>query len=230
MIGIIGAMDMEVNGLKERMQNTEVETIGTIDFYKGTIQGIPCVVARSGVGKVNAAICAQIMALVYRPKAIINTGVAGGIGKGVSVGDVVVSRGLVQHDMDTSAVGDPKGFISGMNLITIPATEKLVNLVVEKAKHTYQGAVHIGIIATGDQFIGQSDKLKEISNQFQAIACEMEGGSIAQVCYMNGHCFVVIRAISDNADEAANISFEQFAAMAAEKSIQLLCEVLPALV
>ena len=221
MIGIIGAMDMEVNGLKERMQNTEVETIGTIDFYKGTIQGIPCVVARSGVGKVNAAICAQIMALVYRPKAIINTGV---------VGDVVVSRGLVQHDMDTSAVGDPKGFISGMNLITIPATEKLVNLVVEKAKHTYQGAVHIGIIATGDQFIGQSDKLKEISNQFQAIACEMEGGSIAQVCYMNGIDFVVIRAISDNADEAANISFEQFAAMAAEKSIQLLCEVLPALV
>ena len=211
MIGIIGAMDMEVNGLKERMQNTEVETIGTIDFYKGTIQGIPCVV-------------------VYRPKAIINTGVAGGIGKGVSVGDVVVSRGLVQHDMDTSAVGDPKGFISGINLITIPATEKLVNLVVEKAKHTYQGAVHIGIIATGDQFIGQSDKLKEISNQFQAIACEMEGGSIAQVCYMNGIDFVVIRAISDNADEAANISFEQFAAMAAEKSIQLLCEVLPALV
>ena len=160
MIGIIGAMDMEVNGLKERMQNAEVETIGTIDFYKGTIQGVPCVVARSGVGKVNAAICAQIMALMYRPKAIINTGVAGGIGKGVSVGDVVVSRGLVQHDMDTSAVGDPKGFISGINLITIPATEKLVNLVVEKAKHTYQGAVHIGIIATGDQFIGQSDKLK----------------------------------------------------------------------
>jgi len=229
MIGIIGAMDMEVNGLKERMQNAEVETIGTIDFYKGTIQGVPCVVARSGVGKVNAAICAQIMALVYRPKAIINTGVAGGIGKGVSVGDVVVSRGLVQHDMDTSAVGDPKGFISGINLITIPATEKLVNLVVEKAKHTYQGAVHIGIIATGDQFIGQSDKLKEISNQFQAIACEMEGGSIAQVCYMNGIDFV-IRAISDNADEAANISFEQFAAMAAEKSIQLLCEVLPVLI
>ena len=223
MIGIIGAMDMEVNGLKERMQNAEVETIGTIDFYKGTIQGVPCVVARSGVGKVNAAICAQIMALVYRPKAIINTGVAGGIGKGVSVGDVVVSRGLVQHDMDTSAVGDPKGFISGINLITIPATEKLVNLVVEKAKHTYQGAVHIGIIATGDQFIGQSD-------QFQAIACEMEGGSIAQVCYMNGIDFVVIRAISDNADEAANISFEQFAAMAAEKSIQLLCEVLPVLI
>ena len=101
---------------------------------------------------------------------------------------------------------------------------------MEKAKHTYQGAVHIGIIATGDQFIGQSDKLKEISNQFQAIACEMEGGSIAQVCYMNGIDFVVIRAISDNADEVANISFEQFAAMAAEKSIQLLCEVLPALV
>lgn len=137
MIGIIGAMDMEVNGLKERMLNTQVETIGTIDFYKGTIQGVPCVVARSGVGKVNAAICAQIMALVYHPKAIINTGVAGGIGKGVAVGDVVVSRGLVQHDMDTSAVGDPKGFVSGINLITIPATEKLVNLVVEKAKHMY---------------------------------------------------------------------------------------------
>ena len=230
MIGIIGAMDMEVNGLKQCMEDATVETIAKIEFYKGTIKGVPCVVARSGVGKVNAAICAQIMALTYHPKAIINTGVAGGIGKGVSVGDVVVSRGLVQHDMDTSAVGDPKGFISGINLITIPATEKLVNLIVEKAKHTYDGAVHIGIIATGDQFIGQSDKLKEISEEFQAIACEMEGASIAQTCYMNDIDFVVIRAISDNADEQANVSFEQFAATAAEKSISLLCEVLPVLV
>lgn len=229
MIGIIGAMDIEVDGIKACMEHVEVEIISQIEFYKGFMKGVPCVVARSGVGKVNAAICAQIMAIKYHPTAIINTGVAGGIGKGVSVGDVVISNGLVQHDMDTSDLGDPKGFISGINIITIPANEKLVNLVVEKAKHTYDGAVHIGIIATGDQFIGRSEKLKEIADQFKAIACEMEGGSIAQVCYINGIDFVVIRAISDNADENANVSFEQFAAMAAEKSTNLLCEVLPAL-
>lgn len=230
MIGIIGAMEIEINGLKACMENIEVDTISQIEFNKGTIKGVPCVVARSGVGKVNAAMCAQIMAMKYKPEAIINTGVAGGIGQGVSVGDVVISNGLVQHDMDTSDLGDPKGFISGIDIVTIPATERLVNQVVEKAKHTYNGTVHIGVIATGDQFIGRSEKLKQISNQFKAIACEMEGGSIAQVCFINGIDFVVIRAISDNADEEANVSFEQFATMAAEKSTNLLCEVLPALV
>ena len=229
MIGLIGAMEIEVNGLKERMQNTETETVAGICFYKGTIQGVPCVVARSGVGKVNAAVCAQIMILLYRTTVIINTGVAGGIGKGVSVGDVVISSGLVQHDMDTSAVGDPKGFISGIDLITIPAVERLVHLTAEAAKDTYPSKVHTGIIATGDQFIGCSAQLKTIAEQFQAIACEMEGGSIAQVCHMSGVDFVVIRAISDNADEEAGISFERFAAEAAERSVRLLCEILPKL-
>lgn len=229
MIGIIGAMDIEINGLKACMEQIEIETVSQIAFCKGTVKGVPCVIARSGVGKVNAAICAQIMAMKYEPKAIINTGVAGGIGQGVCVGDVVISSGLVQHDMDTSALGDPKGFISGIDLVTIPASKKMMNLVAEKAKHTYDGAVHIGVIATGDQFIGGSEQLREIAHGFQAIACEMEGASIAQVCYINQIDFVAIRAISDNADEKANVSFEQFAAKAAEKSTQLLCQVLPEL-
>ncbi len=229
MIGIIGAMEMEVNGLKACMEQVEIETVSQITFYKGNIEGVPCVVARSGVGKVNAAICAQIMAMKYAPKAIINTGVAGGIGKDVCVGDVVISNGLVQHDMDTSALGDPIGFISGINIITIPASEKLVHLVAEKAKYTYSGAVHIGVIATGDQFIGRSEKLKEIAGRFQAIACEMEGASIAHVCYINQIDFVAVRTISDNADEMAHVSFDQFAATSAEKSTQLLCQVLPVL-
>ncbi len=229
MVGIIGAMDMEVDGLLQRMEHAQKEIISGITFYQGRLMGVLCVVARSGVGKVNAAVCAQTMALIYKVKIIINTGVAGGIGRDVQMGDVVISDALVQHDMDTTPVGDPRGFLSGIDRVEIPAAQHLVELAAEKARETYSGAVHVGVIATGDQFISDSKLLRAIAQEFSALACEMEGGSIAQVCCLNRIDFVVVRAISDNADGDAGVSFAQFAPVAAQKSVKLLCEILSAI-
>lgn len=229
MIGIIGAMDMEVNGLKEKMSSLTVETISGSEFYQGVLCGTPCVVARCGEGKVNAALCAQTMALQFQTSMILNVGVAGGIGPDVHVGDLVVSSGLVQHDFDISDLGYEKGFITNLEKIVIPATPSLTSLAAGLAEKIYDGKVHIGVIATGDQFIASGDKLHRIHSAFQALACEMEGAAIAHVCFLNDIDFVVIRAISDNADEKADLSFEQFAPVAAQKSIDLMLELIPAI-
>ena len=222
MIGIIGAMAVEVEDLIAVMSEQRVETISSITYHVGKIEGIDCVVAQCGIGKVAAAVCAQTMIIKYHPRTLINVGVAGGIGRDIHIGDIVISRGLVQHDMDTSEIGDLKGLISGLNLITIPASERLVNLVASTASEIYENGVHVGIIATGDQFICNGDKLNHIADEFGAIACEMEGGSIAQVCYINQIDFVVIRAISDNADETASVDFAAFAASSAHKTTELI--------
>lgn len=227
MIGIIGAMTVEVENLITVMSDKTTQTISEVVYYKGKIENIDCVVAKCGVGKVAAAICAQTMILKYQPSAVINVGVAGGIGENIHIGDIVVSSGLVQHDMDTTAIGDEKGLISGLNIITIPASNRLVDLVVSTAREIYGEGVHVGVIATGDQFISSGDKLKDIALEFKASACEMEGGSIAQVCYINHIDFVVIRAISDNADEAANIDFAAFAISSAHKTAELIKNILP---
>lgn len=229
MIGIIGAMDMEVNGLKEKMSSLTVETISGSEFYQGLLCGTPCVVARCGEGKVNAALCAQTMALQFQTSMIINIGVAGGIGPNVHVGDLVVSNGLVQHDFDISELGYQKGFITNIEKAVIPATPMLTSITANLAKDIYDGAVHIGIIATGDQFVASSNQLHTINATFHALACEMEGAAIAQVCLLNNIDFVAIRAISDNADEKADVSFEQFAPVAAQKSIDLMLQLIPAI-
>jgi adenosylhomocysteine nucleosidase len=227
MIGIIGAMAVEVESLIAVMSNKKVETISSATYYMGKIEGVECVVAQSGVGKVAAAVCAQTMFLNYHPSALINVGVAGGMGQDIHIGDIVISSGLVQHDVDTSALGDEKGLISGINLIKVPASECLVDLIATTAAEIYGEGIHVGIIATGDQFIGSGEKLNEIAAEFGAIACEMEGGSIAQVCYLNQVDFVVIRAISDNADDHANIDFPSFAASSARKITALMKKLLP---
>lgn len=229
MIGIIGAMAVEVESLIAAMSYEQVESISGISYYIGKIKGVDCVVAQCGVGKVAAAVCAQTMILKYRPQALVNVGVAGGIGEGIHIGDIVISRGLVQHDMDTSALGDEQGLISGLNLVVIPASEKLVNQVAGMAVEIYGEGVHIGIIATGDQFISDAAKLKKLAVGFNACACEMEGGSIAQVCYINKVDFVVIRAISDNADECASMDFGAFTVASAHKITELILKLLPTL-
>lgn len=158
---------------------------------------------------------------------MVNVGVAGGIGNDVHIGDIVISRALVQHDMDTSALGDPKGLISGLNIIEIPACEALVKKVAQTAEDIYGEGIHIGVIATGDQFIGRGDRFQKIADEFGASACEMEGGSIAQVCYMNHTDFVVIRAISDNADEEACVDFGTFVTASAHKTAVLIRRLIP---
>ncbi len=223
MVGIIGAMAVEVEDLLAMMEEKASETVSGIVYHAGRIAGTDCVVAQCGIGKVAAAVCSQTMILKYRPAAVVNVGVAGGIGEDIHIGDIVVSRGLVQHDMDTSALGDPKGFLSGPDLVEIPASGLLAASAARAAGGIVgEKRVHLGVIATGDQFIGDAERLKKIAREFGACACEMEGGSIAQVCYLNRVPFVVIRAISDNADEAAAADFGAFAADSAKKTAALV--------
>ncbi len=221
-IGIIGAMEIEVQELIETMENTEKETISGITFYKGTLQGKNVVVARSGVGKVHAALCTQTMILKYAPDAIINTGVAGSLNVNLDIGDLVISDNVVQHDFDTSAFGDPKGLISGINLVKIPCRQELVQKI-KKAADTIEGTnVVVGTIASGDQFICSSERKDFIVENFGALCTEMEGAAIGHVCYINNVDYCIVRAMSDKADGSAHMDFPTFTLIAAKKSTQLI--------
>ncbi len=224
-IGIIGAMRCEVDSLRGMLCDARLEVISGIEYTIGNLLGHEVVVAMCGVGKVFAALCAQTMILKYNPDVIINTGVAGGLSRTLTIGDIAVSTSVVQHDMDTSPIGDPKGLISGINIIEIPADKGLCDLVLESAKEL---SMHMeaGIIASGDQFVADAERKKYIVDTFSAISCEMEGAAIGQVCYVNNKPFVVIRAISDGGDDEAGMSFDKFMLLAAENSIKLLARVL----
>lgn len=221
MIGIIGAMEVEVASLKEKMENKETKTVSGIEFVKGTLCGTEAVVAKCGVGKVFAALCAQTMILEYSPDCIINTGVAGSLSEKLGVCDVAVASAVVQHDMDTSPIGDPVGLISGINVVEIPADKAVSDRLCSIVKESGTNCVS-GIIASGDQFIASKEKKEYIEKTFGAIACEMEGAAIGHVCFVNKVPFAVLRAISDNADGSSHLDFPTFAAKAAELSISVI--------
>ena len=218
LIGIIGAMDIEVEGLLSSMGNTSVKEISGVKFYSGKINDTSVVVAKCGIGKVFAAICAQTMIMEYHPDVIINSGVAGTLTKELSIMDVAISKNVVQHDMDTSAIGDPKGLISGINVIYFETCEHVVSTLQKSAILT-GCETQIGIIASGDKFISQDSDKNEIKAEFSAIACEMEGASVGQVCFVNKVPFGVIRAISDG--EGAEMDYMTFANKAAENSVKI---------
>ena len=222
-LGIIAAMKIEAELIEAAMTNIVRETCGSIEYCLGKIGNTDIVLAVCGIGKVFAAICAQTMIVKYAPDAVINTGVGGTLTKKLSVGDVAVSSAMVQHDMDTSALGDPVGLISGPNIIEIPAdaalADKISAIVKDMGINTVQG-----IIATGDQFIAKQEVKDRIVDTFGAIACEMEGAAIGQVCYVNKVPFAVIRAISDDADGGACEDYPTFAKMAAKNSAKAVIE------
>lgn len=220
MIGIIGAMRVEIEALKNSLEDAETITISGIDYYRGMLGGQKVVAAVSGVGKVFAAVCTQTMILRFGVEAIINTGVAGGIGKGISLGDFVIASKLCQHDMDTSGVGDPKGLISGINKVYFE-TEPRYRAAAVKAAKRLGFRAQVGVIASGDQFVCDPDRRHWIRDFFDSAAVEMEGAAIAQVCFINKIPFVVIRAISDDASGHAPVSYDIFVKEAAEKSIRL---------
>ncbi|MBE6582138.1 MAG: 5'-methylthioadenosine/adenosylhomocysteine nucleosidase [Ruminococcaceae bacterium] len=221
MIGIICAMNKEACGIIERMAEVTTEEISGVTFNKGKINGKDCVVAVCGIGKVFAALCAQTMILRYSPSLIINSGVAGGLHPSLKVCDITVATSLVQHDMDTSAMGDPKGLISGINIINIPTDEEATARLTDAAKSCGINVVS-GVIATGDKFIASDDDKKSIVDNFSAIACEMEGGAIAQVCYVNKTPVCVMRAISDGGDDSATLDYPTFAKLASEQSVKVI--------
>ena len=214
LIGIIGAMDIEVESLKSEIVDLKTEKIGDMEFYCGKIGNSDVIVVKSGIGKVNAARCAQTLCDRYKVRALINTGIGGGIGDGLAVGDLVIAKSLVQHDFDVSGFGYPKGYMFSGDKDKAThyyADAALIDRLYKAAqKHISDSAVKKGIIATGDIFVSDAEKKREIKDNFNALVCEMEGGAIAQTAVANGVPFAVIRALSDLADGSAPESYDEF--------------------
>lgn len=216
-------MEMEVEGIKSLLQDISEEKISSITFVKGTLDGKSVVVAKCGIGKVFSAICAQTMIMAFKPSAIVNIGVAGGLLKTLKIGDIVVADAVVQHDMDTTPLGEPRGYLSEIELVKIP-TDKAISDALMKAVRKVGIDAVAGTIASGDAFVSDGERKEFISKTFDAAACEMEGASIGQVCYVNKVPFGVLRAISDGANSDASIDFPTFAKMAAENSTKVILE------
>ena len=223
MLGIIGAMDEEVAKIKEHMTDVEVHSKASMDFYEGMLAGRKAVVVRSGIGKVNAGICAQILADVFSAEAIINTGIAGSLNKDINIGDIVLSTDVVQHDMDATGFGYRRGQIPQMSASYFEADEKLRKLAAEVCREVNPDIqVFEGRIASGDQFICDQDVKNSIVSEFSAYATEMEGAAIGQAAYLNEIPFLVIRAISDKADGSAQMDYSEFERKAIEHSVLLM--------
>ena len=227
MFGIIGAMDEEVAKLKETMQDVAVETKASMEFYKGTMNGKEVVVVRSGIGKVNAGICTQILCDLYHVDAVINTGIAGSLNKNINIGDIVLSTDVVQHDMDATGFGYRKGQIPQMPVFFFNADDNLRRLAAEVCKEVNPDIqVFKGRIASGDQFVCDQDVKNRIVSEFSAYATEMEGAAIGQAAYLNEIPFLVVRAISDKADGSAQMDYSEFEKAAVDHSVRLTLNML----
>ena len=219
MIGIIGAMQVEIEGLKKSMTDVSTEVVSGVTFYSGKLAGKDVVAAVSGVGKVFAAICAEAMILHFHADHLINIGVAGSVTDKLKVLDVALATAVVQHDMNTTAIGDPLGLISGINKVELPADEQMTTIMSDAMDEL--GIKHEnGIIASGDLFVDTPAQRAKIAERFGAIAAEMEGASIGHVCYVNRVPFTIIRSISDA--EGSSMDFATFAEKAAEQSIRIV--------
>ena len=215
--GIIGAMDVEVSGLKEAADIKSTSTIAGMEFCEGTLGDKNVVIVKCGMGKVNAGICANTLINDYGCDRIINTGVAGSLDNEINVGDAVVSTDVVQHDFDVSPLGFARGEIPYTGLSAFSADEDLRTIATEAA-HNAAPDINIfeGRVCSGDQFISTGDQKQEIIKNFGGMCCEMEGGAIAQTCYLNETPFVIIRVISDKVDETEIVDYKAFEAEAAQ--------------
>ncbi len=223
MIGIIGAMDIEIDSLNEKMEGIKQEKIGATVYSTGKIFGKDVVTAVCGIGKVAAAMCAQTMILKFNPDVIINTGIGGGIGEGLNVCDVVLAERAIQHDFDLMSMNYEKGYNPAIGMIAMPANEALCEKILE-ASSSIGESLKRGTIVSGDQFIASKEKKDELVRDFNGTVCEMEGGSIAQVCTMWKKPFAILRAISDNGDDSAGMTYDTFCEIAAKKAIDILSE------
>lgn len=226
-IGIIGAMEVEVAILKEKMEDVRIIKKASMDFYEGILAGKKVVVVRSGIGKVNAGICTQILADVFSVDAIINTGIAGSLNKNINIGDIVLSTDVVQHDMDATGFGYRKGQIPQMPVFFFNADDNLRRLAAEVCKEVNPDIqVFEGRIASGDQFVCDQDVKNRIVSEFSAYATEMEGAAIGQAAYLNEIPFLVVRAISDKADGSAQMDYSEFEKAAVDHSVRLTLNML----
>jgi len=222
-IGIIGAMEEEVAVLKESMDIEKIVEYASMQFYKGVLCGKKVVVVRSGIGKVNAAVCAQILADKFNIDVLINTGIAGSLDASIDIGDMVISTDLVEHDMDASIFGDPVGQIPRMDTFSFPADAELVKKAVQANTEANPDIkTFTGRIVSGDQFVSSSEVKDKLVNLFDAKCTEMEGAAIAHVAYLNKISCVIIRAISDKADNSATMDYPTFEKQAIKHSVKLV--------
>ena len=229
-IGIIGAMDLEVEKLIDAMTDREVVEYGKRKFYVGKLSGVKTVLARCGVGKVNAGITVQMMVDKFGIGAIINTGVAGSLNEKIDIGDIVLATGAVYHDVEAVAFGYKPGQVPQMDVFEFPTDEKLVSLA-EEACHKVNPDVKTfrGRVASGDQFIASKDVKKRIKEQFDPMCVEMEGCAMAHAAYLNEIPCLIIRAISDKADDSAEMDYPTFEAKAAVHSAKMVLEMFKSL-
>jgi len=220
MTGIIGAMDVEVDALKTLVKNKKTALFAGIEFVSGSINGREVCIAKCSAGKVNAALCTQIMIDRFSPDEIINMGIACSLSENVVIKDVVVATEVCQYDFDTSAIDGVKGLIID-DKTSIPADKDLSDKLAKAAKKCVE-RVHRGIIASGDCFIASEALKQSIVSDFSAICGEMEGGAVGQVCYINGVPFAVIRSISDGGDENSQIDYPAFKEIAAHISTTVI--------
>ncbi len=223
MIGIIGAMSQEVASLKEKMSDVTILSMAGMDFYKGKLKGKDAVIVRSGIGKVNAAVCSQILVDKFGVDAIINTGIAGSLRNEINIGDIVLSRDTLQHDMDATGFGYEVGRIPQMDESIFPGDEHMIAVAKECCERVNpEIGVFVGRVVSGDQFISDKEKKNWLIKTFQGYCTEMEGAAIAQTAYLNKVPFLIIRAISDKADDSAEMDYSEFEAKAIEHSVKLV--------
>ena len=228
-LGIVGAMDVEVDFFKAEIEiNSSYEQAG-MTFYDGVFKGVEIILVKSGVGKVNSAICTQILINEFEVDQIIFTGVAGAIDRRLEVGDIVVAESLIQHDFDARGFGYALGEIPGLGQVSFTADRKLVSLAKKAGRKVAAEKdinVYSGRVLSGDQFIASQEKVIELQEGFNGYCTEMEGAALAQVCFLNEIPFVVVRSISDNADQEADYEFAEFAKKAASNSYAIVAKMI----
>ena len=228
-LGIIGAMRVEVETLRDHMEQPSEMTRAGMTFYEGKLEGLDVVVVQCGVGKVNAAMCAQILCDCYGVTHIVNTGVAGSLCAELDIGDLVVSQDAMYHDMDCYFVGYPIGQVPEMDVLAFPADEKLLAYTFAAADAVHIGHARIGRVASGDQFICTQAQKDKIIADTNALCTEMEGAAIAHTAYRNGIPFVILRAISVKADNSAEMDYPTFEEIAAHRCAEVTMNLAKAL-
>lgn len=224
-IGIIGAMELEVEELKNQLNAPVITKKCGMDFYEGTLNGANVVIVRCGIGKVNAALCAQVLVDIFNVTHIINTGVAGSLNAKLDIGDILISKDAIHHDVDVRVFGYPLGEVPQLGCREFVADETLCTLAKEACEKVNPD-VHaiIGRVVSGDQFISSKEVKDKLIAEFQGDCAEMEGASIAHGAYLNNIPFVIIRAISDKADDSAEMDYPSFEKAAAKHSALLVSE------
>ena len=221
-IGIIGAMELEVETLKAAMCINNTLTKAGMEFFEGTLQGTDVVIVRSGIGKVNAAICVQILADIFQVTHIINTGIAGSLNASLDIGDIVLSKDVLHHDVDVTIFGYPLGEVPQLGIREFPGDEKMLKLALEACREVDPDLHAVaGRIVSGDQFISSKEVKNHLIQNFQGDCAEMEGAAIAHASYLNKLPFIIIRAISDKADDSAEMDYPTFERKAAHTCAKL---------